>query len=65
MISLSAAILQAARKTKQLLHIIVIHGLHKNPAGYGLYTTTPFTGSKPKPPITLRINKRRPRIPKY
>ena len=65
MISLSAAALLVARKTKNLVRNIVVHEMRKSAAGYGLYNDNLFPDTKPEPTIDLHFSKRRPRVPKH
>jgi hypothetical protein len=65
MISLSAATLMVARKTKRLIRNIVVHEMRKSAAGYGIYNDNLFPDSKPEPTIKLQVSRRRLRIPKH
>ena len=65
MISLSAATVMVAKKTKQLVRNIVVHEMKKSAAGYGIYNDDLFPDSKTKPSIRLQISRRKLRIPKH
>jgi len=65
MISLSAATLMVARKTKQLIRNIVIHEMKKSAAGYGIHNDNLFPDQPSEPTINLHFSKRRPRVPKH
>jgi len=65
MISLSAATLLVARKTKKLIGNIVISEMRRSAAGYGLHNDNLFPDRKPEPTVNLHFNKRRPRIPRH
>jgi len=65
MISLSAATLLIARKTKNLVRAVVLHEMKKSAAGWGLYNDDLFPDRKPEPAIKLQVTRRRLRIPKH
>lgn len=65
MISLSAATLAVARKTKKLLRAIVLHEMNKSAAGWGLHNDNLFPDRKPEPVIKLQITRHRLRFPKH
>ena len=65
MISLSAATILLAQKTKKLIRNIVVYEMRKSAAGYGLHNDNLFPDSKPEPAIKLHVNRRRLRFPKH
>jgi len=65
MISLSAATLAVARKTKQVLRSIVIYEMKKSAAGWGLHNDNLFPDHKPEPVVKWHVNRRKLRIPKH
>ncbi|SHJ72466.1 hypothetical protein SAMN02745165_03014 [Malonomonas rubra DSM 5091] len=65
MISLSAATLIVARKTKQVIRSIVLYEMKKSAAGWGLHNDNLFPDRKPEPVIKLQVSRRKLRLPKH
>jgi len=65
MISLSAATLLVAKKTKQVVLAVVLHEMKKSAAGWGLYNNDLFPDRKPEPSIKWQTSKHKMRIPKH
>lgn len=65
MISLSAATLMVARKTKNLVRSMVLYEMKKSAAGWGLHNDNLFPDKESEPTIKLNVSRNKLRIPKH